>query len=280
MGKCVASTALCRAIKNNYPDCKLYVISGYPDVYSGLSSVDMAFNHGQEAYFYSKYVQGKDVKIFANEPYLVTEHILEQEHLIETWCKMNGIVYRGELPEIDINEREKLFFNNKYPNDREIMVLQTNGGGQSDVKYSWARDMPKVIAQAIINEFSNRYSIYHIRRDDQISYENTIHVQDTYKGIASLIQRSKKRVFIDSFCQHSASALGMKSTVLWICNSPKVFGYEIHDNIMANKENKIPDLRNSVFNKYNIGGLICEFPYQNERDIFNIDEIISSIINQ
>ncbi len=33
----------------------------------------------QEFYFYSKYVENKDVKVFANEPYLVTEHIRLQD---------------------------------------------------------------------------------------------------------------------------------------------------------------------------------------------------------
>jgi hypothetical protein len=67
---------------------------------------------------------------------------------------------------------------------------------------------------------------------------------------------------------------------LWIANSPKVFGYELHDNILANQENKTPDLRHSLFTKYNIGGALIEFPYQNEKDIFNIDSIIASLINQ
>lgn len=280
LGKCVASTAVCRAIKNNYPDCNLYVISGYPDVYSGLDSVTMAFLHGQEQYFYTKYIENNEVKIFANEPYLETEHILGKEHLIETWCKMNGIVYRGEQPEISINEREMLFYNNKYPIEKDIMVIQTNGGGQTELRYSWARDIPTLIVQQIIEHFSQQYYIYHIRRDDQIAYNNTIHVQDSYKGIASIIRRSKKRLFIDSFCQHTAMALGMKSTVLWIVNNPKVFGYSIHDNILANEETKKPDLRNSLFNKYNIGGSLSEFPYKSETDIFNVDRIIGSIINQ
>jgi len=280
MGKSVMATAICRAIRNNYPTCKLYVITGYPDVFSNISSVDMTFAHGQEHYFYSKYVEGKEVKIFANEPYMVTEHILGQEHLIETWCKMNGVAYNGEMPEIDINEREFLYYNNKYTSNKEIMVIQTNGGGQCDVKYSWARDIPYSIGQSIINEFASRYTIYHIRKEEQLSFENTIPVHETYKGIATLIARSKKRLFIDSFCQHTAMALGLKSTVLWIANSPKVFGYELHDNILANQENKTPDLRHSLFTKYNIGGALIEFPYQNEKDIFNIDSIIASLINQ
>lgn len=280
MGKSVMATAVCRAIRNNYPNCKLYVITGYPDVFSNLSSVDMAFAHNQEQYFYTKYIENKEVKIFANEPYLVTEHILNKEHLIETWCKMNGISYNGETPEIDINERENLFYMNKYPSEKEIMIIQTNGGGQTDIKYSWSRDMPYLVVQSIINEFYSRYNIFHVRREDQLAFENTTPIHESYKGVASLIRRSKKRLFIDSFCQHTAMALGMKSTVLWITNSPNVFGYSLHDNIIANKETKKPDLRHAVFTKYNIGGALIEFPYNHEKEIFNIDSIVESLINQ
>ena len=280
IGKSVMATAVCKAIKIQHPNCKLIVITGYPDVFSNNPFVEMVFNFGQESYFYTKYVENQDVKIFANEPYLVTEHILCKEHLIETWCKMNGISYNGEMPEIYINEREFNFYGKKYSLSKPIMILQTNGGGQTDIKYSWARDMPKNIVISIIDEFKDKYDICHIRRDDQLAYDNTIHIQESFKGIACLIASSQKRVLIDSFCQHTAAALSKKSTVLWIVNKPSVFGYDIHENILSNVENGTPDIRNSQFTKYNIGGSLNEFPYKTEKDIFNIDKIITSILNQ
>lgn len=280
IGKSVMATAVCRAIKTQYPDSKLIVVTGYPDVFSNNPIVDMTFNHGQEFYFYSKYVENQDVKIFANEPYLVTEHILQKEMVIETWCKMNGIIYNGEMPEIYVNEREYNFFLNKYHAQKPIMILQTNGGGQTDIKYSWARDMPRNIALAVVEEFKNKYDIFHIRRDDQLALDGVIPIHESFKGIASLIIRSQKRLLIDSFCQHTAAALGKRSSVLWVANKPHVFGYSIHDNILANPENGKPDLKFSQFTKYNIVGAPNEFPYVSESDIFNVDRVISSILNQ
>jgi hypothetical protein len=280
IGKSVMATAVCRAIKKQYPESKLIVQTGYPDVFSNNPIVDMVFAHGQETYFYNKYIENKDIKVFANEPYLVTEHILYKEHVIETFCKMNGVNYNGELPEIYVNEREANFYRNKYPSERPIMVLQTNGGGQTDIKYSWARDMPRNVILSVIEEFRSKYDIFHIRREDQFGYEHTIPIHDNFKAIASLILRSEKRVLIDSFCQHTAAALKKPSTVLWICNRPNVFGYSIHDNIKANPENGTPDLKYSVLQKYNIAGAPNEFPYFSENDIFNVDQIISSVVNQ
>lgn len=282
MGKSVFATAVCRAIKRWHPNSRLIVVTGYPDVFSGLDSVDMVFNHGQEAYFYQKYIENQEVKIFAQEPYMVTEHIQSAEHIIESWCRLLDVPYSGEMPEVFINHREKLFYQNKYKNANETMILQTNGGGASpnDLKYSWARDMPAVIAEAIIKEFSNRYTILHIRKEEQISFEGTTPIQENYKGIAYLIERSSKRVLIDSVCQHIAAALGKKSTVLWVVNKPNVFGYSIHENIVCNPETIKPDLRHSFLSKYNIGGAIAEFPYRNEKEIFDIDRIIESINQQ
>ena len=280
IGKSVMATAVCRAIKKQYPDSKLIVTTAYPDVFSNNPIVDMTFNHGQEFYFYTKYVENQDVLVFANEPYLVTEHILKKENVIETWCKMNGIKYNGEMPEVYVNEREYNFFLNKYASQKPIMILQTNGGGQTDIKYSWARDMPKNVALSVIEEFKGKYDIFHIRREDQIHYDHTIPVHESFKGIASLILRSQKRVLIDSFCQHTAAALQKKSTVLWIVNSPKVFGYQMHDNIPAKPENGKPDLKFSQVTKYNIVGAPNEFPYISENDIFDVGAVISSIIHQ
>ena len=88
---------------------------------------------------------------------------------------------------------------------------------------------------------------------------------------------SSKRLFIDSFAQHAASAMGMPSTVCWIANSPKVFGYEIHDNIVSNPFTIKPELRNSVYSKFNIGGDVLEFPYNNESEIFDSYRLINSL---
>jgi len=281
LGKSVVATAVCKAIKKKYPNCKLIVITGYPEVFTNNKEVDMAFGLGQEAYFYSKYIDGQEVKIFANEPYLVTEHILNQEHLIETWCKMYGLEYNGEMPSVELNEREKLFYSNKYQTEKPIFILQTHGGApQQDTKYSWARDMPRNVINAVIEEFKNQYTILHVKREDQFGFEHTTPIQESFKGVACLVQRSQKRLLIDSFCQHTAAALNKHSSVLWISNKPNVFGYSLHDNITANPETEKPDLRFSVFSKYNIVGALQEFPYKTETDIFNVDRIIQSVIAQ
>jgi ADP-heptose:LPS heptosyltransferase len=278
IGKSILATAVCKAIKKKYPNDKLIVVSGYPDVFTNSKDVDMAFGFGQEGYFYTKYIENQDIKIMALEPYVVTEHVLQSEHLIETWCKLCDVPYNGEQPEVFINDRERSFFQEKYKSDKPILLMQTNGGAeQQQVKYSWARDIPRHVVQAVVDEFKNDFNIVHIKREDQYGFDGTFAVTDNYKGIAVLIEMSEKRLFMDSFAQHTAAALNKPSTVLWIANKPEVFGYELHNNIKANKATKKAQLKNSYIGKFNIAGDPAEFPYHNESEIFNIDEIIKSL---
>lgn len=279
LGKSILATAVCQAIKKKYIEDRLIVVTGYPEAFQNLPYVYMAVRHNED-YFFEKFVENQEVKFFATEPYMITEHILRKEHLIETWCKMYDVPYNGELPEVPLNEREVTFFSHKYRFEKPTMILQTNGGGGHEIKYSWARDMPMSVAKVIVEQYRHQYDILHIRREDQFPLEHTIHIQDGYKQIAFLIATSSKRVLIDSFCQHMAAGLRKASTVLWIVNTPKVFGYEIHDNILSNPETIKPDLRNASFGKYNIVGALHEFPYETETQIFNIDKILSSIDSQ
>ena len=281
LGKSIIATAVCKAIKKKYSNATLIVVSAYPDVFSNLPFVDMVFGFGEESYFYSKYIENKEVLIFNTDPYAYTANILNQEHVIKTWCNCFGLEHNGETVEISLNSREFSFYSNKYASEKPIMVIQTNGGAiQQEAKYSWARDIPNTITQQVINEFHKEYNIYHIKREDQFSFDNTIPLIDKFKGVASVILMSKKRLFMDSFAQHTAAALNLKSTVLWIANKPEVFGYEEHINIKANPETIKPDLRNSFLHKYQITGALNEFPFRDENEIFNIDQILESLVVQ
>ena len=279
MGKCIMATAVCEAIKKQYPDANLIVISGYPDVFLNNPNIKRNYSFNGFSYFYEEQIDNKDFLIFAHDPYLETNHIKQSEHLIETWCKMFNINYNGEQPIIYLNNREKKFYSNKYLFNKPILLLQSNGGASSEMKYSWARDLPTSVSLKVIEEFKNDFTIVHIRRDDQTSFENTIPITDNFRSMAVLIDMSSKRLLIDSFGQHTAAALGLKSTVCWIANKPEIFGYQLHDNIISEPFTVKPDLRKSYLQKFNIGGDLNEFPYNNENEVFNINKIINSIKN-
>lgn len=277
IGKCVMATAVCEAIKKKYPDSKLIVVSGYADVFLNNPHVYRSYQYGGISYFYSEYIDGHDYKIFAHDPYVQTEYVEQKEHLIKTWCEMYDVPYNGEQPKIYLTGREVKFFENKFTSDRPILLLQTNGGAQTEHKYSWARDIPSSVAVKVIDHFKLEYNVVHIRRDDQNQFEGTFGVTDTFRALCVLISMSSKRLLIDSFAQHVAASMSLPSTVCWVANSPKVFGYTMHNNILANPFTTKPELRNSYFGKFNISGDLLEFPYNHEDEIFDVDKIIKSI---
>jgi hypothetical protein len=279
IGKCVMATAVCKAIKKQYPDSKLIVVSGYADVFLNNPFVDRAFNHGGFSYFYEEYLQNQEFKILAHDPYLETRHVMQDEHLIETWCKLFGVEYNGEQPKIYLTGREIDFFKNKFVSNKPIFLMQTNGGVPNDAKYSWARDIPRNIVLDVVEKFKDDYNIVHIKREDQLSYENTFSVSDSFRALVVLISISSKRLFMDSFAQHVAAGLDLSSTVLWIANKPEVFGYKINDNILPNPFTTTPELRNAYLGKFNISGDLVEFPYKNEDEIFNIEDVLKSLKN-
>jgi hypothetical protein len=279
IGKCVMATAVCEAIKKQHPESTLIVVSGYADVFLNNPFVDRAFNYGGFSYFYEEYLENQEFKIMAHDPYLETRHIMQDEHLIETWCKLFGVKYNGEQPKIYLTGRETDFFKKKFVSDKPIFLMQTNGGVPNDVKYSWARDIPRNIVLDVVNKFKDEYNIVHIKREDQLSYDNTFAVSDSFRALVVLISISSKRLFMDSFAQHVAAGLNLPSTVLWIANKPEVFGYKINDNILPNPFTTTPELRNAYLGKFNISGDLIEFPYKNEDEIFNIQDVLKSLKN-
>ncbi len=280
LGKSIMGTAVIEGLAKKYPDGKIIVISSYPQVFLGNPYVDKAYAHGNMPYFYKDQIENQEIKCFLHNPYLETNYITRSEHLLETWFSMFGLKYRGEMPKLYLTQRELDFYSREYvtQDKKPILVIQTNGGAENQsVKYSWMRDIPFETAQKVVNHFAETHTIYHIRREDQIALDKTIPVQKDFRSLCALIHLSEKRLFIDSFAQHVAKALDLDSVVCWVGNTPSQFGYENNLNIISNPETRKPELKFSVFNKYNISGDPIEFPYNTESEIFNVDDIINAL---
>jgi hypothetical protein len=132
-------------------------------------------------------------------------------------------------------------------------------------------------AQQIVNAFSNYYHIIQICRHESNALQGVEVIKEPMSNVElfSLLLFSQKRLLIDSCLQHAAAALKLPSTVLWVGTSPKVFGYGLHNNFVAEipKTIKLPD---SYLFDYNFNGMIHECPLF-DTNIFNINEIIESL---
>ena len=280
LGKSILSTAVISALKKKHQDANIIVITAFPDVFFNNPNVYKVYSNDKLEYFYRDNIDKKQVLTFLQEPYLESSFINKENHLLETWFNLCGLKYSGEKPELFLTHRELSAYSKKYLSVKPIFVIQSNGGAEGqDLKYSWARDLPIKTAQKIVDHFADEYTIYHIRRPDQFSLNNTIPINDNFRSICTLIGMSNKRLFIDSFAQHAASALSQKSVVCWIVNDSTQFGYDNNINIQSNIPTVKTDLRDSIFSKYNILGSPVEFPFNNEEEIFNVDNIINALNN-
>lgn len=280
LGKNIMATAVAQCIKNNYPNRELIVVGSYPEIFLNLKFVDRVYRIGNTPYFYQNYIENTDNLIFRSEPYFTTSYINQTSHLIKSWCDLFQLEYNGETPQLIFNRAQESEAINGWSRDKPIMVIQTNGGPSSqNVTNAWTRDMPPLIAQEVAQHYNQDYHIIQVTRDNTF----TIPGAEVVTGIESsmmflsLLKFSKKRFLIDSSLQHAAQALNLKSTVLWIGNSPNVLGYDLHDNITSSLPSMI--LPDSYMGKYDIGGRLHECPIQDEK-LFNIEDIISSIENQ
>ena len=281
LGKHVAATAVAKCIKNNHPDRELLIVCAYPEVFLNLNFVHKVFRLGNTPYFYQDYIKDKDTLIFKHEPYFTEDHIGKKLSLIENWCKLYKLDYLGETPELVFNVRQTQWGFRKWQRQRPVMVIQTNGGPlNQEMPYSWTRDIPYPVAQALVDYYAKDYHIIQVCRHEENKLSGCEHVMESMSNMElfSLLLSSQKRILIDSCLQHAASALGLKSTVLWIGTSPKLFGYDSHDNIIAqiNDNIKLPD---SYLFDFSFNGVLHECPLM-DFNIFDMDSIIYSVSTQ
>lgn len=279
IGKCILGTAVCKAFAEQIPNKKLVVVSGYPEVFLNNPYVYRSFSFTNIQYFYDEYIKDRDTEIFVHNPYGTSDFVYKRKHIIQIWCELFGLKYDVSYhPQIFITQREQDFFSRQVNVDKPIFLLQTNGGADNQsVKYSWARDIPIALAQKVVNFYSSDYSILHVRRSDQFSLENTIQVTASFRELCVYATLSSKRLLMDSFLHHLCSSLHLPSTVLWIVNSPIVFGYNFNDNIVSKPFTNKPELRGSFLQEFNIAGEPLEFPYHSEDEIFDLNEVVQSL---
>ena len=282
-GKHIAATAVAKCIKNNHPSRELILTAVYTEIYQNLPFVDRVYQLGNTSYYYQTYVEDMDSLIFANEPYFTTDHVNKKLPLIQTWSKMYGLKYKGEMPQITFNHLQKKIAKNFWTtraNGKPIMVIQTNGGLLNEQRpYLWARDMPIALAQKLVDHYEKDYHIFQITKPAGEVLDGVEVIKDPMSNmeLVSVLLQSEKRILIDSCMQHAAAALKMPSVVLWNGTSPKVFGWEMHNNIQARKPAKFK-LPNSVFFDFDFIGVEAEYPYVDEdEEIFDFDKIIEAV---
>jgi ADP-heptose:LPS heptosyltransferase len=272
------ATAVLKAIKKKYKKSNIIVVTGYPDVFIANPNVNKVLRFDQLNGIYEQNIMNKDCKVFISDPYHTSDFITESKHLIQIWCEMYGLEYDGESPEIFLLKAEKEYYEPFYKLDKPILAIQPNGGAVNQhLKYSWTRDIPAPIIEQVVEHFKNDYAILHIKREDQIVYPNTLQAIDGFRSIAIALNLSQKRLLIDSSSLHIATALNLPSVVTWVGTNPKVFGYEMHNNILANNPTRKVELNHPHYQKYLLYQDLSTIPYNDLNEVFDVAKIINAL---
>ena len=282
LGKSILGTAIVKVIRRHYKDANIIVVTHYPEVFLNNPYTYKVYHFNNINGFYLKYIKDHECKIFIEDPYKHSNFLINKSvSILKTWCELFNLKYLGELPQIYITQPEADYFVPYYKTEKPIFVIQPNGGPAGlGYSYAWTRDIPEPTILDIINHYKNDYAIIHVKREDQKTYPDTFQALDNYRSIAVLFYLSKKRLLIDSFSQHLAASLNLKSTVCWVATKPEIFGYEMHDNIKANPFTKEPIIKDKAYQPFELSENIHSIPYNNLKEIFNINHIIESINNQ
>ena len=269
-------------MKKKYPDRKLILVVSYPEVFLNHPDIHRVYAVGATSYFYDDFIKDKDTIVFRHEPYFQSNHIMRKSHLIENWCDLLEIKFENQLPILYPNMvQQDIAFN--WKRDKPVMILHSNGGPlNQDHLYSWTRDIPFAISQAIVDKYSNKYHIIQVGRDERQAADGVefISTPMTNFELFAMLVISEKRVLIDSCLQHVAAAMQLPSTVLWIGTSPKNFGYKLHDNINPNPPKGNVKMIDSYLFDYGFDGRAHECPYTDVNEIFNTVDIFKSIDKQ
>ncbi len=285
LGKNVAATSLVSHLRTKYIDRKIIIVASWPEVWMNHPMVDRLFHLGNTPHFYDDYIHNKDSIVFKHEAYNQTAHLNHSQHLIHNWCDLMDLEYEDNEkfhPKVILNYAQQQL-TQRWIRQKPTMVLHTNGGPmEQKFSYNWSRDLPPELSQEIVNAFADRFHIFHVCRKDSSILQGVERIDEPMGNIElfSILATSTSRVLIDSCLQHAAVAFQLPSTVLWIGTSPKVFGYDFHNNVLAKNPVVANQRLNSYMFDYDFSSNLHECPYTTFTEIFEPQIVIRNIENQ
>lgn len=283
IGKNIVATAVVKSIKAAYPDKDLIVVTAYPEVFLHNKNIHRVYKFGYLPYFYEDYIKDKNSIILRMEPYHSEDLLYRRKSLAEIWCDIFKIPCISVKPEIVLTERELMYVNNILNKNGPVLLIQPNGGGESQQHpYSWSRDFTPKFTQSIINEVKHHFEkILVIGRQNQPNFDNSTKITDNLRNLFCYVYLADKILTIDSFVQHAASAFDKKAVVGWICNSPVVFGHATNENIVAVGLESFRHKIDSYLEKDDwTGSRFHDCPYDNLNNIFDKTKILNLLTSK
>ncbi len=207
MGKMIMATAVIASYKRQYPDAKIVIVSGYPEVFVNNPYVYKNFPFATP-YLWQDYYGNPDYKVLAADPYFEESWIKnEPKHLIDVWCKMLGVDAVQKTPLLYFSGPELDELNAMIKVDKPLLVVQSTGGSNAALR-SWSRNPPLSEFNEHLLQYMETHFVLHLAVPETPLLSNVHQRVDNLnrRQAMALIYFATAFVGIDSFGQHARAS--------------------------------------------------------------------------
>jgi len=207
LGKCIMATAVIASYKRTFPDAKVIVVSGYPEVFVNNPYVYKNFPFATP-YLWQDYYGNPDWKVSAHDPYMEQSWIKnESKHLIEIWCKLLGVDAVQKTPLLYFSGPELDELNAMIRVDKPLLVVQSTGGANASAR-SWTRNPPLSEFDDYLAQYMETHFVLHLAVPETPALKNCHQRVDNLnrRQAMALVHYAVEFVGIDSFGMHSRAA--------------------------------------------------------------------------
>lgn len=261
MGKQIAATAYLQAVRDQLgPEAHIHVVTSYPDVFKRLPCLTPGriYQMGQPVPYLREV--HKEFQILNGEPYLRLAFRRGEEHLVDAFCRANGITppqkLTGTLKLTDKEHATAEQLLSRVDRSKKWVAFQPFGGtsfhnpadAADHLRPKQCRDLPRDIAQTVVDRLHQAgHVVIQISLPTEPRLEKTVcfdlGVDEKQqpkvlhpRALFAILNMCQYFIGIDSFAQHAWAALGKKagdSVVLWGATKPKNFSYACHKDLVV-----------------------------------------------
>ena len=289
LGKCIAATAVARNLKRQYDTAQLVVVSPHAAAWLGNPHVDFVIAPDRASNFYDQFIAGRKPLVLEPEPYRAMDYILKRKHLVEVWCEQCGVSCDDPKPELHLFSKDRQFASRIVGQlNKPIFLIQSVGGAPPETDDDEARfnaehamhkrSLPHEVAQGVVDRMRRDYVVVQVRDKHQRILNNSLQVEGSPREIMALIPYAEKMLFIDSFMQHAAAALGKPAVVCWAGTSPDCLGYKLHTNLRRSVcETPECHRPNTFLFDQQVNGDVWNCPVGEACRNYSVDEIVEAL---
>lgn len=244
IGRNIFFTGVIKNFKKQYPDKKLFVVAGTPEVFFNNPKITRVYGFSMLHHFYEDYVHNNaETVILEVEPYRHPSYLAGEEHIVRCWCDLLEIECEDIVPELFFTRNEREMAEAHMKKQKKPTILLQHVGGKlpdhnekqdqiSSLSSMYRRNLRDKVVQEVVDQLiEDGYQVSSVQGNTQFCPDKAEKLFIPIRALMALIPYVSGAICIDSFLQHATAALGVPSLVLWAGTNPQKLGYGMHKNL-------------------------------------------------